>query len=67
MTREELFKQLKVLADEAALSLETRPAAGVMYSLLGTLVTDEAAVICLSRHTSDFSRAEIRDLTAGRN
>lgn len=65
MTIQELTQRLAAIADEAAQSEETRPAAGVLYSLLGAIYTDEQAVLRML--TGTLSKAELRGLTSGRN
>lgn len=67
MTIQELTQRLAAIADEAAMDEATRPAAGVLYALLGVLHIDEQAVLRMLRHTSDLSMAELRGLTSGRN
>lgn len=67
MTMRELAQRLTAIADEAALSEETRPAAGVLYGLLGAIHTDDQAVRRLLQHTSELSAAELRGLQSRDN
>jgi hypothetical protein len=67
MTIRELAERLTALADEAAQSEETRPSAGVLYSLLAAIYTDDQAVLRLLNHTAALSTAELRGLQSGRN
>lgn len=67
MTRQELVQRLAAIADEAGQSEETRPAAGVLYALLGALHTDDQAVHRLLKLIGELSRAELRGLRSERN
>lgn len=67
MTLRELAERLTAIADEAAQSEETQPAAGILYSLLAAIYTDEQAVLRLLWLTGELSAAEFRGLTSGEN